>query len=171
MNKFSNILKAPPFSDLFKDFMNKIAIKMKAIEKSEDVPMFEERQKEEVMKNVVESPTQFLVKPKEVGKFEVKRVSDLSTSDEYFALELNILEIYPANIHEFVCIMCQNCQSSFFTSAIEDLNAPENFNCKVCKSVQKCKLYFNVTLVCREHAYSNKLIKLHLSTFDDEGVS
>jgi hypothetical protein len=33
------------------------------------------------------------------------------------------------------------------------------------------KIYYNISLVCRENAYSNKLITLYLSTYDNQGVN
>jgi hypothetical protein len=33
------------------------------------------------------------------------------------------------------------------------------------------KLYYNFTLICRENPYSNKLIKVHCSSYDNEGVN
>ena len=45
------------------------------------------------------------------------------------------------------------------------------FHCKFCKSDENGKLYYNVTLICRENAYSNVLLKIHLSSFDNQGAN
>lgn len=58
---------------------------------------------------------------------------------------------------------------SCYTKDIEDLSQDNKFTCKFCKNYETGKLYYNTQLVCRENAYSNKLIVLHLSTFDDQG--
>jgi len=47
----------------------------------------------------------------------------------------------------------------------------EKFYCKFCKSFEHGKLYFNVTLICRENAYSNTVLKVHLSSFDNQGAN
>ena len=47
----------------------------------------------------------------------------------------------------------------------------EKFSCKFCKTLETGKLYYNVTLICRENPYSNTLLKVHLSSFDNQGAS
>ena len=58
---------------------------------------------------------------------------------------------------------------SSLSKEINDLSNDSKFTCKFCKSKQTGKLYYNVQFVCRENNYSNKLIVLYLSTFDDQG--
>ena len=59
---------------------------------------------------------------------------------------------------------------SYHTREVDDFTNENKFTCKkFCKSVELGKLYYNVQLVCKENAYSNKLITLNLSTFDDQG--
>ena len=67
--------------------------------------------------------------------------------------------------YEVVFYLFRSC----YTREIENLTSENKFNCKLCKTVDLSKFYYNVQLVCRENAYSNKLITLNLSTFDNQG--
>ena len=58
---------------------------------------------------------------------------------------------------------------SSFTKDVEDLTPENKFTCGFCKTSQTGKLYYNMQLVCRENAFSNKLVILYLSTYDDHG--
>ncbi len=59
MNKFSNVLKIPVFSDLYKDTINRIAQKSKELGADITPPTFTEKKFEDVM--MVDSPTVFVV--------------------------------------------------------------------------------------------------------------
>jgi len=110
MNKFSNILKVPYFSDYYKDLINKISQKMRIIDPTCDAPTFTtERKLDNLM--IVDSPSHFAVNPIiEDGRHPIKTISELNEKDEKFIINLNILEIYPQPIYEFVVVMCQKCQ-------------------------------------------------------------
>ena len=58
---------------------------------------------------------------------------------------------------------------SSHTKDVEDLTADNKYTCGFCKTHQTGKLYYNVQLVCRENYFSNKLISIYLSTFDNQG--
>lgn len=110
MNKFSNILKVPYFSDYYKDLINKISLKMRNIDPSSEAPAFTTEKKLDNMM-IIDMPNHFAVQPIiEEGRFQVKSITELTEKDEKFLLNLNILEIYPQPIYEFVAIMCQKCQ-------------------------------------------------------------
>ncbi len=51
----------------------------------------------------------------------------------------------------------------------EELNSEGKFTCKNCNSIEYGKLYYNLALLCRENAFSNKIITLYLSTYDEQG--
>jgi hypothetical protein len=110
MNKFSNILKIPASFDLYKEMANKIALKIKSIDPSSDVPMFgaTERRLEDLM--FVESATNFGVEAiYDHSKFSVKTLNELSDTDDIFVLHLNVLQVNPSTIYEYVCLLCSNC--------------------------------------------------------------
>ena len=56
------------------------------------------------------------------------------------------------------------------TKDVDDIR-DDKFSCKFCKSQELGKLYYNTTLICRENPYSNALLKIHLSTFDNQGAN
>jgi hypothetical protein len=110
MNKFSNILKIPASFDLYKEMANKIALKIKSIDPSSDVPMFgvSERRLEDVM--ILESTTNFAVEAiYDQSKYSVKTLNELTDSDQIFVLHLNVLQINPQTIYEYVCLLCSSC--------------------------------------------------------------
>ncbi len=110
MNKFSNILKVPYFSDYYKELINKISQKMRSIDPSSEAPSFATEKKLDNMM-IIDSPSHFSVNPiLEDGRYQVKTITELNEKDEKFILNLNILEIYPQPIYEFVALMCQKCQ-------------------------------------------------------------
>lgn len=113
MNKFSNILKVPPFTDLYKEFMNKIANKMKTIEPTSDVPSFSiDKKPEDVIMSVMDTPEYFGVSALyEEGEYSIKRINDLTEKDEKFVLHLNVMEIFPQTVYDIVSIVCQTCVS------------------------------------------------------------
>ncbi len=110
MNKFSNILKIPASFDLYKEMVNKIALKLKSIEPSSDVPMFgtSERRLEDLM--VVDTPTNYLIKSQEESMYPAKTLNELTESDDKFVLHLNVLHINPQTVYEFVSILCSHCK-------------------------------------------------------------
>lgn len=111
MNKFSNILKIPSFSDYNKDMLNKIANKIKILDPSSDVPMFSTSDKKLDDMMLVDIPTNFGISAQyDEGKFEVKCINELGLNDEKFVLHLNVVSIFPQTIFEYVSVMCENCQ-------------------------------------------------------------
>lgn len=42
------------------------------------------------------------------------------------------------------------------------------FNCN--KNKTECNPYYNFMLICKENPYSNTFLKIHISSFDYEGV-
>jgi hypothetical protein len=110
MNKFSNILKLPPFFDYYQEFMNRIALKMKTLDPNLDVPMFNVERKPEEIK-LADIPKTFSISAINAADFEIKRFDEVAANDTKFILEVNIIEIFPKPIYNFVNILCQNCQN------------------------------------------------------------
>jgi hypothetical protein len=106
MNKHSNILKIPHFTDYYKEFVNRITNKMKAIEPSTELPVFSNPANEEEM----DVDQVFgLIALNEDNIYEVKRLHELRKADDRFILELNILEFFPERLYDFVSVLCQKC--------------------------------------------------------------
>jgi hypothetical protein len=111
MNKFSNILKIPPFTDLYKEMVNKIAQKLKTADPSSDAPMFapSERKFDDLM--MVDTPSHFGISAQyDESKYRVKSINEISDSDEKFVLHVNVMQIFPQPVYEYVSVICQKCQ-------------------------------------------------------------
>jgi hypothetical protein len=173
MNKFSNVLKIPTFSDLYKEMINKIAQKSKTVDPNLDVPMFStslDKKFEDLM--MIDNPTTFgITALYEPNAYKIKSINELNERDEKFVLQLNVMAIFPQPLYDLTSLMCKKCQMSCSTKDVEDFSVDSKFTCKFCDSNEDGKLYYNVVMVCRENAYSNKLITLYLSSYDDEAVS
>lgn len=114
MNKFSNILKIPPTFDLYKEMVNKIALKLKSYEPSLDVPMFgtSERKIEDVM--VVDHPQNFAIAAiYDQTNFSIKSLNEISDYDEKFVLHLNVLHISPQTVYDSALLLCSNCHMRY----------------------------------------------------------
>lgn len=109
MNKYSNIIKIPPFMDFYKEFMNRLALKIKALEPSIEVPTYEK--KDDVMMSVVESPSFFAVNCMNGANYPLKKLNELTDQDDRFLLEVNVLGIYPEKVEDYVLIFCGKCQN------------------------------------------------------------
>lgn len=110
MNKFSNILKIPPMMEMYRVFMNKIALKMKNIDPTIDTPLFSTNSRVEDIK-LVDVPKNWGVIPLNAGEYEDKRFDELTPEDKKFKLEVNVLEIFPKPVYNFVSILCLNCSN------------------------------------------------------------
>ena len=127
MNRFSNILKIPTFSHLYKDMINKIALKAKTYDPNSDVPMFnaEEKKFDELM--MVEMPTNWGITAKyDEGSYVFKSLNELTDSSGTFVLHLNVLSVYPQTIYDVVSVMCLKCQMSCSTKDLEEKLSEES---------------------------------------------
>ena len=111
MNKFSNILKIPPFTELYKEMVNRIALRTKNFEPCSDVPMFTAPEKKLDDMMLVDTPTNFGISAQyEEGRYPIKSINELEVNDEKFVLHLNVVSVFPQTIFEFVSVMCEKCQ-------------------------------------------------------------
>ena len=175
LNSFSNILKIPQFSSYYKIFMNKLTTKLKEIQNlKEDIPMFITNSKEKspispLMYNN-DSNKKLICKVllNENENYDTKKFEAITSQDKKFLMNLNIIEIYPKPLYNFVNILCDGCKSSYSITDIT-LNPSGLFRCEKCKSFKNGILHFNTTLQCRETNMSNQIVTLYLSSFDGEG--
>ncbi len=113
MNKFSNILKIPASFDLYKEMVNKIALKLKSFEPYSDVPMFAttDRRLEDLA--IINSPSNFGIKALyDSSKFTVKSLNELDDSEK-FVMHLNVVQFNSPTIYEFVSLLCSNCKMRY----------------------------------------------------------
>jgi len=64
---------------------------------------------------------------------------------------------------------------NYYRSSINTYKTEEvrdgKFYCKHCgNNKNECRLIFDVEFVCQENLGSENIVKLHINTFDDEGV-
>jgi hypothetical protein len=167
MNNFSNILRIPTFSEYFTDFINRLTNRIKEVDPSAEVPQFSINRREEMEMDV--DVVFGVIARNEDNLFQVKRLNNITKEDTTFIVEVNILEFSTDRIYDYVSVLCQKCYTSNQT---KDFNKDDlvsgKFTCKKCK--QECILYYNVSMMARENPFSNQLIKLYLSTYDNEGV-
>jgi hypothetical protein len=97
MNKNSNILKVPEYTDYYRDFMNRISMKMKAIEPTADVPMYDTIQG--AKDNAVQC-----VAPEEIPNRKINNISE-----NKFIIDVNILSIQPQETSECILSYCEKC--------------------------------------------------------------
>ena len=115
MNKFSNILKIPHFTDYYKEFINKIALKMKNLDPSADVPIFGKDRIEDnaIMDIENQQTTQVSFIPSNKEAYPLRLLNDIKDIDGRIVLRLNVLEVYPTTIYELVSILCTNCEKRY----------------------------------------------------------
>lgn len=177
MNTFSNILKVPQFSSLYKTFMNKLALKLKEIEPSLDIPLFksnttsnDNNNKEDNVHIENTNEPKCSIEPiiQDNIQYEYMQYNEVTPENKEFILKVNILEIYPKPVYNFVNVLCENCNNVYLISEIE-VDKDGNITCEKCKRITKGKMHFNATIQCREKNISNQLITVHLCTYDGEG--
>lgn len=173
MNAFSNTLNIPQSSDYYKQFMNRLVLKLKEIQPNLDIPLFGTLRDTKVNNNKdgpMEIIDNYIVKAiVNHGQYDLKKYNEITPQDKRFLIEVNIIEIYPKPIYNFVNVLCNNCKTSYLISEIEIAN--NKFYCEKClkEIVNDYKLHFNATIQCRETVLSNELITMYLCTYDDEG--
>jgi hypothetical protein len=108
MNRHSNILKISPTTDYCKEFLNRIQNKLNKSEAANEVQQPAENRKDAME---IDDDIFFGVNVmNDDNEYQVKRIFELTNEDEKFILEVNILEIFPDKIYDFIYIYCQNCQ-------------------------------------------------------------
>ncbi len=179
MNKFSNILKVSPDTDLYMEFMNILCQNINNNDKNSNLPSFprsfntndyelSDSRIAKLKKNNIIEP----ILNSQIEKFPNKSVDEVVKEDTYVILTLNILDILPRNVIDYTCAMCPTTNESRLA---KNFNNDEIKDGKYLWStseddVSNCKLYYNLMFVATENPLSNKNIKLFLSSYDDEGV-
>ena len=102
MNKFSNILKLPPFSNHSLGLLKNIYNKMKLIDPT---------------KNLIESYSDYKNEVKLILQtisnntdYPEKALSEISKNDKYVILTLNVLDYIPTDLNNFSQLYCNSCK-------------------------------------------------------------
>jgi len=112
MNKFSNILKVSPSTDLYMEFMNNLVHQINQIDNNANLPTYQRSfntndfklgdfKTSNLRKNIIIEP--ILNNDK---KFPSKSVDEVVKEDTHVILTLNILDILPRNIIDITSALC-----------------------------------------------------------------
>lgn len=171
MSSFSNILRIPQFTDYFKQFQIKMETRLKTISNVSDnnklIEDVETKPKlkffEQLLNHNVAITLSFVPPDMELRHFD-----EIDENENLFLIEVNIINIFPLPYHNIVNVLCPACNSVYFTQDI-DLDNRGYFTCLNCKNNIEGKVHYNATLQCIEGIYTNKVLTLHLCTYDGEG--
>ena len=100
-----------------------------------------------------------------------KKFSQIIRSQEDNIIEVQIIKYHPANLIKCVKYICNNCKTN---SSIENdfkANLNSRFICPYCESVFVPNFYYNMVFECIEKKKADKIIILHLNSYDGEGES
>lgn len=112
MNKFSNILKVSPNTDLYMEFMNTLVSQVKNVDKEADLPLYtrafntndfilNDNRTAGLKKNIIIEPIL-----SNNQKFPSKSVEEVVKEDTHVILTLNILDVLPRNVIDFTSALC-----------------------------------------------------------------
>ncbi len=112
MNKFSNILKVSPNTDLYMEFMNTLASSINVVDPNAKLPLFNrsfntndfklnENRTANLRKNIIIEPIL-----RNNQKFPSKSVEEVVKEDTHVILTLNILDVLPRNVIDFTSALC-----------------------------------------------------------------
>ena len=100
-----------------------------------------------------------------------KKFSQIIRSQEDNIIEVQIIKYHPTNLIKCVKYICNKCKTN---SSIENdfkANLNSRFICPYCESVFVPNFYYNMVFECIEKKKADKIIILHLNSYDGEGES
>jgi len=100
-----------------------------------------------------------------------KKFSQIIRSQEDNIIEVQIIKYHPANLIKCVKYICNKCKTN---SSIENdfkANLNSRFICPYCESIFVPNFYYNMVFECIEKKKADKIILLHLNSYDGEGES
>ena len=102
---------------------------------------------------------------------KIKKFSQAIKSQEDSIIEVQLIKYHPSNLIKSVKYICNNCKNN---SSIENdfkANLNSRFICPYCEKPFVPNFYYNMVFECIEKKKSDKIIILHLNTYDGEGES
>lgn len=102
---------------------------------------------------------------------KIKKFSENSKINEDKIIEVQLIKYHPKNLVNCIKYFCRKCKK---ISSIENdfkININSKFHCASCKYEYTPNFYYNMIFECVEKKNSNKIIILHLNTFDGEAES
>jgi hypothetical protein len=119
MNKFSNILKVNPNSDLYLNFMNEISTKINSIDNKANIPLSDRSLNKmkfdsHISSRNLEIEKKFIVLPelrnKNSENIPMKLVEEITDQDTRVILNMKIIDIIPRNVNDFTYGYCAENQ-------------------------------------------------------------
>ena len=104
-------------------------------------------------------------------QIKIKKFSQAIKAQEDSIIEVQIIKYHPTNLSKCVKYICNNCKAN---SSIENdfkVNLNSRFICPYCESAFVPNFYYNMVFECIEKKKADKIIILHLNTYDGEGES
>ena len=102
---------------------------------------------------------------------KIKKFSENSKINEDKIIEVQMIKYHPKNLVNSIKYFCSKCKK---ISSIENdfkININSKFHCTSCKSDFVPNFYYNMIFECIEKKKTNKIIVLHLNTYDGEAES
>ena len=102
---------------------------------------------------------------------KIKKFSRAIKAQEDSIIEVQIIKYHPKNLIKCVKYICNKCKAN---SSIENdfkVNLNSRFVCPYCESAFVPNFYYNMVFECIEKKKAEKIIILHLNTYDGEGES
>ena len=179
MNKISNMLKIPQFTNCYQKFMGILKDKLfSSNKKAMLINQFGGQNVAAQDQFSVLDKTKYVSNPKNIliklaenpNELEIRNFDLLNNDEHIFILEVNLIKIIPDNINDWLYVLCNNCNHSYKYIDIKDnLNTNYELLCPQCKCKSCSKLYFNLSFICIENNHTNKTLVIHLCTYDNEG--
>ena len=104
-------------------------------------------------------------------KKKTKKFSQIIHLNEDNIIEVQLIKYHPQNLSKCVKYICNNCKTN---SSIENdfkVNLNSRFICPYCEKAFIPNFYYNMVFECIEKKKADKIIILHLNTYDGEGES
>ena len=102
---------------------------------------------------------------------KIKKFSEISKLNEDSIIEVQLIKYHPKNLINCIKYYCPKCKN---ISSLENdfkININSKFNCSFCKSDFIPSFYYKMIFECIEKKKTDKIIILHLNTYDGEAES
>ena len=90
---------------------------------------------------------------------------------EYELIEVQIIKYHPQNLKKCVKYFCPQCKKIFPLEENSSIDPNNKIYCTKCRKDFYPNFYYQMVFECIENPKSNKILILHLCTFDGEGES
>ena len=176
------LINIEEFNSLNNNKINNINYKSKYISKT--IPLNEENENENKKQNLFnindydnnsneseEIEKKVKISVIDFNNNKTKKFSQIIRAQEDSIIEVQIIKYHPNNLVKCVKYICNNCKTN---SSIENdfkANLNSRFICPYCETPFIPNFYYNMVFECIEKKKADKIIILHLNTYDGEGES